>query len=90
LSILPKVEVDALAPTLKLVTETDLMTVLPAVVVRKAVAGGLLCATRIVDPQPVRELIYVHRAQWSLTLAASKFLELMTNELTRAHGLGAR
>jgi DNA-binding transcriptional LysR family regulator len=84
LSIVPKIEVDALAPTLKLVAESDLMAVLPSVVVRKAMADAPLQATRIVDPRPSRELVYAHRTQRTLSLAASKFLEILTSELKRS------
>ena len=82
-AIVPRIEVDALGPTLRLVATSDLMTVLPEVAVREAIAELPLTARRITGPRLTRELVCVHRAQRPLSLASAKFVELATEELTR-------
>jgi LysR family nitrogen assimilation transcriptional regulator len=57
LRIVPKIEVDALAPTLRLVAEGGLMTVLPAIVARRAAADLPLQTRRIIEPKLTRELV---------------------------------
>src|ERR1039458_9046815 len=63
IQITPQIEVDALAPTLKLVSESALTTVLPGIVVRKYATELQLQARRIVEPSLKRQLVYVYRAR---------------------------
>lgn len=86
LEITPKIEVDALAPTLKLVAEGELMTVLPAIVARRAAIDLPLQTRRIIEPQLTRELVYVYRAHRPLSLAVKGFMDLLSEELKRALG----
>jgi DNA-binding transcriptional LysR family regulator len=86
LDITPKIEVDALAPTLKLVAEGELLTILPAIVARRAAIDLPLQTRRIIEPKLTRELVYVYRAQHPLSLAVKSFLALLTEELKRALG----
>ena len=86
LRIVPKIEVDALAPTLRLVAEGGLMTVLPAIVARRAAADLPLQTRRIIEPKLTRELVYVYRAQRPLSLAVKSFIALLSEELRRALG----
>lgn len=81
--ITPQIEVDALAPTLKLVAESDLATVLPAIVARKAIADLPLRTRRIVEPALRRQLVYVYRAQRPLPLVLNAFIEVLSDELKR-------
>ena len=69
--ITPQIEVDALAPTLKLVAESELTTVLPAIVARKSATELPLQTRRIVEPTLKRELVYVYRAQRPLSQVPS-------------------
>jgi LysR family transcriptional regulator, nitrogen assimilation regulatory protein len=50
IQITPQIEVDALAPTLKLVSESALMTVLPTIVAHKSTTELPLQMRRIVEP----------------------------------------
>jgi LysR family transcriptional regulator, nitrogen assimilation regulatory protein len=90
LQIVPKIEVDALAPTLKLVAEGDLMTVLPAIVARRAAAELPLQTRRIIAPKLTRELVYVYVAHRPLSLAVKSFIDFLSEELRRALGKKAR
>ena len=81
--ITPQIEVDALAPTLKLVAESNLTTVLPAIVARKATIELPLQTRRIVDPVLERQLVYVYRAQRPLSRVLKAFIDVLGSELKK-------
>ena len=81
--ITPQIEVDALAPTLKLVSESDLNTVLPAIVARRSTADLPLQTRRIVEPVLKRQLVCVYRSQRPLSRILTAFIEVLTKELKR-------
>lgn len=83
IQITPQIEVDALAPTLKLVSESALTTVLPAIVARKSTMELPLQTRRIVKPTLKRQLVYVYRAQRPLSRIVSAFIEILSEELQR-------
>lgn len=83
IQIAPLIEVDALAPTLKLVSESDLTTVLPAIVARKSMTELPLQTRRIVDPVLKRQLVYVYRWQRPLSRVLNAFIEVLSKELKR-------
>ncbi len=83
IKITPQIEVDALAPTLKLVAESNLSAVLPAIVVRRTAASLPLRARRIIEPSLSRQLVYVYRNRRSLPRAVKAFIELLSDELKR-------
>lgn len=81
IDIIPQIEVDALAPTLRLVSETALATVLPAIVARKSTSELPLQTRRIVEPVLERQLVYVYRAQRPLSRVVNAFIEVLSEEL---------
>jgi LysR family nitrogen assimilation transcriptional regulator len=83
IQITPQIEVDALAPTLKLVSESALTTVLPGIVVRKYATELQLQARRIVEPSLKRQLVYVYRARRPLSSVVNAFIEVLSEELKR-------
>ncbi len=83
IQVMPQIEVDALAPTLKLVSESDLTTVLPAIVARRSTIELPLQTRRIVEPLLKRELVYVHRSHRPLSRVLSAFVEILGKELKR-------
>lgn len=83
IEITPQIEVDALAPTLKLVAEGNLSAVLPAIVVSRAAVDLPLRARRIVEPSLSRQLVYVYRQQRSLSRAVKAFIGMLEDELKR-------
>lgn len=83
IQITPQIEVDALAPTLKLVSESALSTVLPAIVARKSTTELPLQTRRIVKPALKRQLVYVYRAQRPLSRVVNAFIEILGEELKR-------
>lgn len=83
LQITPQIEVDALAPTLKLVAEGNFSAILPAIVVRRTAAGLPLRARRIIEPSLSRQLVYVYRNRRSLPRSVMTFIEMLGDELKR-------
>jgi LysR family transcriptional regulator, nitrogen assimilation regulatory protein len=90
IQIVPQIEVDALAPTLKLVAETELTTVLPTVVAQKSIANLPLRTRRIIEPMLKRQLVCVHHAQRPLSRVMTAFVDVLTNELKEAMALSVR
>ncbi|HYD68991.1 LysR family transcriptional regulator [Azospirillum sp.] len=80
----PKFEVDALVPLSEMVAATDWVTILPAIAVHRGLNDGRLRAYPIVEPRMVRTLAWVHHPRRPLSPAASKFIEIMTENLVRA------
>jgi DNA-binding transcriptional LysR family regulator len=82
--IVPQIEVDALAPTLKLVAETELTAILPAIVAQKSMSDRLLRTRRIVEPVLKRQLVCVYRAQRPLSRVMTAFVDVLAKELKAA------
>lgn len=82
--IVPQIEVDALAPTLKLVAETKLTAILPAIVAQKSMSDRLLRTRRIVEPVLKRQLVCVYRAQRPLSQVMTAFVDVLAKELKAA------
>jgi LysR family transcriptional regulator, nitrogen assimilation regulatory protein len=83
IQITPQIEVDALAPTLKLVSESEMTTVLPAIVARKSTAELPLQTRRIVEPVLKRQLVYAYRSQRPPSQIFNAFIEVLSEELKR-------
>jgi LysR family nitrogen assimilation transcriptional regulator len=81
IEITPQIEVDALAPTLKLVSESMLATVLPAIVARKSATELPLRTRSIIEPTLKRQLVYVYRAQRQPSRLVNAFIEVLSEEL---------
>jgi LysR family nitrogen assimilation transcriptional regulator len=83
IQITPRIEVDALAPTLKLVSESGLTTVLPTIVARRSTAELPVQTRRIVEPALKRQLVYVFRSQRPLSRIFVAFIDILSEELKR-------
>jgi LysR family transcriptional regulator, nitrogen assimilation regulatory protein len=83
IQITPRIEVDALAPTLKVVSESGLTTVLPAIVARRSTAQLRLQTRRIVEPVLKRQLVYALRSQRQLSRIFKAFIDILSEELKR-------
>jgi LysR family nitrogen assimilation transcriptional regulator len=90
IQITPQIEVDALAPTLKLVSESALATVLPAIVARKSATELPLQTRSIVEPTLKRQLVYVYRAQRPLSPLGIAFIEVLSDELKQGRPVQRR
>jgi LysR family nitrogen assimilation transcriptional regulator len=83
IQITPRVEVDALGPTLKLVSESGLTTVLPAIVARRSTRELPVRTRRIIEPVLKRQLVYVFRSQRRLSRIFMAFIDILSEELKR-------
>jgi LysR family nitrogen assimilation transcriptional regulator len=90
IEITPQIEIDALAPTLKLVSESALATILPAIVARKSTTELPLQTRPIVEPTLNRQLVYVHRAQRPPSRLVNAFIEVLSEELKLGHPVRRR
>lgn len=90
IEITPQIEVDALSPTLKLVSESKLAAVLPAIVARKSALELPLQTRRIVEPALKRQLVCVYRAQRPLSRIITAFIEILGQELKRGAAAPAK
>ena len=83
IEITPQIEVDALSPTLRLVSESELATVLPSIVARKSATELPLQTRRIIAPALQRQLVCVHRTEQPLSQIVQVFLDELKQELHR-------
>ena len=90
IQITPRIEVDALAPTLKLVSESSLTTVLPAIVARRSTAQLPVQTRRIVEPVLKRQLVYVFRSQRPLSRIFIAFIGILGEESNAGRRQAAR
>lgn len=86
IEIKPRIEIDALIPTLELVGRSGWATILPAIALAAGSTALDLRISRIVDPRPSRKLVRIHHVQRPLTLAAERFLNVLRDHLGRAVG----
>lgn len=84
--IQPRIEIDALIPTLELVGRGGRATILPAIALAAGATGLDLRISRIADPRPSRKLVRIHHVQRPLTLAAERFLDVLRDHIGRAVG----
>jgi len=84
--IQPRIEIDALIPTLELVGRSGRATILPAIALAAGSTGLDLRISRIIDPRPARKLVRIHHVQRPLTLAAERFLDVLRDHIGRAVG----
>lgn len=88
-TLAPRFEVDALLPLAELVATTDWITILPAITVRRGLADGTLRAHAFTGTRMVRSLAWIHHPRRSLSPAATKFIEIMTEDLKRTAAMVA-
>lgn len=79
--ITPQIEIDALSPTLRLISESTLSAVLPDIVAHKSATEFPLHICRIVHPTLKRQLACVHRTDRPLAPIMSTFIHKLKQEL---------
>ncbi|HYH22894.1 MAG TPA: LysR family transcriptional regulator [Azospirillum sp.] len=90
IEIQPRIEIDALIPTLELVGCSGRATILPAIALAAGSTALDLRISRIVGPRPSRKLVRIHHVQRPLTLAAERFLDVLRDHIGRAVGTVVR
>lgn len=79
----PKFEVDVLSAIVKLVEHTRFVTILPRVLVQRAVNEGTLRVCPILSPRIVRQVVRVSHPRRPLSPAAHALVDLVADEVRR-------
>ncbi|PWK34226.1 DNA-binding transcriptional LysR family regulator [Cupriavidus plantarum] len=82
----PKFEIDILGTIVQFVEATRFATVLPRIVVQRAVAEGRLRMYPILAPRIVRHLVCVSHPQRPLSTAAEALIDIVAEEIRRVSG----
>ncbi|GLC97550.1 transcriptional regulator [Cupriavidus sp. TA19] len=86
-TLAPKFEIDILGTIVRFVQATRFVTVLPRIVVQRAVEDGRLRMHTIVAPRIVRHLVCVSHPQRPLSTATEAFIAIVTEEIRRVSGM---
>lgn len=93
LEITPRLELDVLTPTLRLVEMSDWATIMPGSAVVHGVREGRLRAAPFAGRPLVREIVFAHRAGHPLSPASERFIAILVDQLAeisrQARGLHA-
>ena len=84
ISLMPKLELDLIPAIADFVARSTCFTVLPSIAVSRQLADGTLRAYRIVAPRITRQLVVIHHPNSPLTPAATRFIEILSEELSAA------
>ncbi len=82
-TLAPKFEIDILGTIVRFVQATRFVTVLPRIVVQRAVEEGRLRMHTIVAPRIVRHLVCVSHPQRPLSTATEALIAILTEEIRR-------
>jgi len=86
----PRLEIDTLSAICEVVATTDLVTVLPGIVLHSTLAEGRIKARRLRDPSIVRSVAWVTNPRRSVTAAMSSVMDIIARDLTKAADSAAR
>jgi LysR family transcriptional regulator, nitrogen assimilation regulatory protein len=81
IALAPKLELDSPPGLADFVACSDRFTVLPSIAVSRQLQDGSLRAYRIVTPKITRRLVAVHLPQQLMSAAATRFLDVLGEEL---------
>ncbi|SDH54613.1 transcriptional regulator, LysR family [Variovorax sp. OV700] len=84
----PKFEVDVLSTIVRLVEETRFATILPRIVVQRAVNEGTLAVCPILSPRIVRHVVRVSDRRKPLSAATHALVDLVADEIRRILSVG--
>lgn len=87
-TLAPKFEIDILGTIVQFVEATRFATVLPRIVVQRAVADGRLRTHAIVAPRIVRHLVCVSHPQRPLSTATEALIAIVAEEIRRVSEIG--
>lgn len=77
----PRFEMDSLATTVKLVEQTDLLTILPRISVHRAMSEGRVRGHEITNPRILRQVVAVSHPRRPLNSATQAFLAMLKEEI---------
>ena len=83
-SLKPRLEIDTLSAICEVIATTDLVTVLPGIVLQSTLSAGRIKARRLRNPSIVRSVAWVTNPRRSVSAAMSAVMEVIAEDLTRA------
>lgn len=86
----PRLELDTLSALCEIVATTDLVTVLPTIVLHQHLANGKLRAHRFRSPHIARSIAWVHHPRRLVSAAASAVIDIIRGDLVRSAALASR
>lgn len=79
--LVPRFEIDSLATTVKLVEQTEMVTILPHICVHRALSEGRLSAHEIVSPTLVRQVVTVTHPRRPVNTATHAFMAMLGGQM---------
>jgi DNA-binding transcriptional LysR family regulator len=89
-SLKPRLEIDTLSAICEVIATTDLVTVLPGIVLQSTLSAGRIKARRLRNPAIVRSVAWVTNPRRSVSAAMSAVMEVVAEDLTRAAASASR
>jgi LysR family nitrogen assimilation transcriptional regulator len=83
-SLKPRLEIDTLSAICEIVATTDLLTVLPGIVLQSTLSAGRIRARRLRNPAIVRSVAWVTNPRRSVSAAMAAVMEIIAEDLTKA------
>jgi LysR family nitrogen assimilation transcriptional regulator len=83
-SLKPRLEIDTLSAICEVVATTDLLTVLPGIVLHSTLSAGRIRARRLRNPPIVRSVAWVTNPRRSVSAAMSAVMDIIAEDLTKA------
>jgi LysR family transcriptional regulator, nitrogen assimilation regulatory protein len=89
-SLKPRLEIDTLSAICEVIATTDLVTVLPGIVLQSTLSAGRIKARRLHNPSIVRSVAWVTNPRRSVSAAMSAVMEIIAEDLTKAAASASR
>lgn len=83
-SLKPRLEIDSLSAICEVVATTDLVTVLPGIVLHATLSAGRIRARRLRNPSIVRSVAWVTNPRRGVSAAMSAVMDVIAGDLTKA------
>ena len=89
-SLKPRLEIDTLSAICEVVATTDLLTVLPGIVLQSTLSAGRITARRLRNPSVVRSVAWVTNPRRNVSAAMSAVIDIIAEDLTKAAASASR
>src|ERR1700728_2773284 len=83
-SLKPRLEIDTLSAICEVIATTDLVTVLPGIVLQSTLSAGRIKARRLRNPGITRSVAWVTNPRRSVSAAMSAVMDIIADDLSRA------